>query len=54
MICEVLDHDGAPARFDALKEFASDHRIAIISVEQVAEHRRATAEKARTPATLVL
>jgi 3,4-dihydroxy 2-butanone 4-phosphate synthase/GTP cyclohydrolase II len=54
MICEVLDHDGAPARFDALVEFAADHRIAIISVEQVAEHRKAVVTEARTPATLVL
>jgi 3,4-dihydroxy 2-butanone 4-phosphate synthase/GTP cyclohydrolase II len=54
MICEVLDHDGSPARFDALAEFAADHRIAIISVEQVAEHRKATGAEARTPATLVL
>jgi 3,4-dihydroxy 2-butanone 4-phosphate synthase/GTP cyclohydrolase II len=54
VICEVLDHDGSPARFDALSEFAADHRIAIISVEQVAEHRKATDTEARTPATLVL
>ncbi|MCJ7436551.1 MAG: 3,4-dihydroxy-2-butanone-4-phosphate synthase [Acidimicrobiia bacterium] len=54
MICEVLDHDGAPARFDALVEFAADHRIAIISVEQVAERRKAVVTDARTPATLVL
>ena len=54
MICEVLDHDGSPARFDALKEFAADHRIAIISVEQVAEHRKASAAETRAPATLVL
>jgi len=54
MICEVLDHDGSPARFDALTEFAADHRIAIISVGQVAEHRKTTVAEARTPATLVL
>jgi 3,4-dihydroxy 2-butanone 4-phosphate synthase / GTP cyclohydrolase II len=54
VICEVLDHDGSPARFDFLSEFAADHRIAIISVEQVAEHRKTANADARTPATLVL
>jgi 3,4-dihydroxy 2-butanone 4-phosphate synthase / GTP cyclohydrolase II len=54
VICEVLDHDGAPARFDFLSEFAADHRIAIISVEQVAEHRKTVSADERTPATLVL
>ena len=53
-ICEVLDHDGSPARFEALTAFAADHRIAMISVEQVAEHRTSTDAEARTPATLVL
>ena len=53
-ICEVLDHDGSPARFEALTAFATDHRIAMISVEQVAEHRKSTDTEARTPATLVL
>ncbi len=56
VICEVLDQDGSPARFPALEQFASDHRIAMISVDQIAEHRKATGDTsdARTPATLLL
>ncbi len=57
VICEVLDEDGSPARFPALEQFASDHRIAMISVDQIAEHRKATATDGgddRTPATLLL
>ena len=57
VICEVLDQDGSPARLPALEQFASDHRIAMISVDQIAEHRKATAGDEgndRTPATLLL
>jgi 3,4-dihydroxy-2-butanone 4-phosphate synthase len=41
VICEVLHDDGSPARFPYLEMFAAEHRIAMISVEQVAEHRNA-------------
>ena len=56
VICEVLDQDGSPARSDALAQFASDHRIAMISVDQIAEHRKLgeRAPDARAPATLLL
>jgi len=43
VICEVLHDDGSPARFPYLELFAQEHRIAMISVEQVAAYRNATA-----------
>jgi 3,4-dihydroxy 2-butanone 4-phosphate synthase/GTP cyclohydrolase II len=42
VICEVLHDDGSPARVPYLELFAQEHRIAVISVEQVAEHRLTT------------
>ena len=41
VICEVLCEDGSPARFPYLEQFASDHRIATVSVDQLVEHRLA-------------
>jgi len=41
-ICEVLADDGAPARFPYLQRFAADHRVAMVSVDQVVERRRET------------
>ena len=38
-ICEVLCEDGSPARGAYLERFAADHRIAMVSVDQVVEHR---------------
>src|SRR5436190_9902421 len=40
-ICEVLCEDGSPARFPFLERFAFDHRIAMVAVDQVVEHRLA-------------
>jgi 3,4-dihydroxy-2-butanone 4-phosphate synthase len=40
VICEVLHDDGSPARFPYLELFAAEHGVAMISVEQLAEHRR--------------
>jgi 3,4-dihydroxy 2-butanone 4-phosphate synthase/GTP cyclohydrolase II len=40
-ICEVLCEDGSPARFPYLERFAEDHRIAMVAVDQVVEHRLA-------------
>ena len=54
MICEVLHDDGSPARFPYLELFATEHRIAMISVEQVVEHRVAQGPADRTPAPLLL
>ncbi len=39
VICEVLQDDGSPGRGPFLELFAEEHRIAMISVDQVAEHR---------------
>ena len=39
VICEVLCEDGSPARMQYLEGFAEEHRIAMVSVDQVAEHR---------------
>ncbi len=41
VICEVLCEDGSPARFPYLERFAAEHRIAMVSVDQVVEHRLA-------------
>ena len=41
VICEVLCDDGSPARMPYLELFASDHRIAMVAVDQVVEHRLA-------------
>ena len=48
VICEVLHDDGSPARFPYLELFAQEHRIAMISVEQLAEHRSAGVERVAT------
>ena len=37
--CEVLQDDGSPARLPFLEMFALEHRIAMISVDQLADHR---------------
>jgi 3,4-dihydroxy 2-butanone 4-phosphate synthase/GTP cyclohydrolase II len=39
VICEVLHDDGSPARLPHLENFAVDHRIAMVSVDQIAEYR---------------
>lgn len=39
VICEVLHDDGSPARLPFLELFAEEHRIAMITVAQLAEHR---------------
>jgi 3,4-dihydroxy 2-butanone 4-phosphate synthase/GTP cyclohydrolase II len=55
VICEVLATDGSPARVPDLAAFAEQHRIAMVTVEQVAEHRRCTARRHdRAPAPLLL
>jgi 3,4-dihydroxy 2-butanone 4-phosphate synthase/GTP cyclohydrolase II len=38
-ICEVLSDDGSPARYPDLERFAAEHLVAMISVEQIVEHR---------------
>ena len=55
VICEVLAHDGAPARVPDLVAFADEHRIALVTVDQVAEQRRYLARQhERAPAPLLL
>jgi 3,4-dihydroxy 2-butanone 4-phosphate synthase/GTP cyclohydrolase II len=54
VICEVLQDDGSPGRFPFLELFAAEHRIAMISVDQVAEHRLAAADAERATAPLLL
>ncbi len=41
VICEVLCEDGSPARYPYLDQFAAEHRIVMVSVDQVVEHRLA-------------
>jgi 3,4-dihydroxy 2-butanone 4-phosphate synthase/GTP cyclohydrolase II len=45
VICEVLHDDGSPARVPYLELFAQEHRIVMVSVGQVVEHRHALAER---------
>jgi 3,4-dihydroxy 2-butanone 4-phosphate synthase/GTP cyclohydrolase II len=52
--CEVLDDDGEAACFEVLLEFAERHRIAMCSIDQIAEHRRHVDVGARRPAPLLL
>jgi 3,4-dihydroxy 2-butanone 4-phosphate synthase / GTP cyclohydrolase II len=55
VICEVLQDDGSPARLPFLELFAAEHRVAMISVDQIAEHRRELAAATpRTKAPLLL
>ena len=54
VICEVLHDDGSPARYPYLEMFATEHRIAMISVDQVAEYRMAEVDVDRSPAPLLL
>jgi 3,4-dihydroxy 2-butanone 4-phosphate synthase / GTP cyclohydrolase II len=55
VICAVLPDDGAPARLAFLEMFAHEHRVAMISVDQIAEHRHdlaAAADAAKAPLLL--
>ncbi len=54
VICEVLHDDGSPARMQFLEMFACEHRIAMISVEQVAAYREARDTAGRRVAPLLL
>jgi 3,4-dihydroxy 2-butanone 4-phosphate synthase/GTP cyclohydrolase II len=48
VICEVLHDDGSPARVPYLELFAQEHRIAMISVGQIVEHRLTLADRGET------
>jgi 3,4-dihydroxy 2-butanone 4-phosphate synthase/GTP cyclohydrolase II len=55
--CEVLDDKGEAASFDVLVEFAQHHRIAMVSIDQIVEHRKSTGQvgtpDSRRPALLL-
>ncbi len=53
VICEVLHDDGSPGRLPYLEMFAQEHRIAMISVDQVAAHRAETEADTRSPLLLL-
>src|ERR1700753_2240457 len=42
VLAEVVNDDGTLLRLPALREFADEHGLALISVEQLIEHRRRT------------
>jgi 3,4-dihydroxy 2-butanone 4-phosphate synthase/GTP cyclohydrolase II len=42
VVCEVIGDDGTMMRLPALREFADEHGLALISIEQLIEHRRRT------------
>ncbi len=42
VVCEVIGDDGTMMRLPALREFADSHGLALISIEQLIEHRRRT------------
>ena len=50
VICEVLHDDGSPARLPFLELFAEEHRIAMITVEQIVDHRAGIGDTADTAA----
>jgi 3,4-dihydroxy 2-butanone 4-phosphate synthase / GTP cyclohydrolase II len=54
VICEVLHDDGSPARYPYLEMFAQEHRIAMVSVAQLVEHRESLDETTGTPRALLL
>jgi 3,4-dihydroxy 2-butanone 4-phosphate synthase/GTP cyclohydrolase II len=52
VICEVLHDDGSPARRPYLELFAEEHRVTMISVEQVVAYRERIEDTAPTPLLL--
>jgi 3,4-dihydroxy 2-butanone 4-phosphate synthase/GTP cyclohydrolase II len=42
VVCEVIGDDGTMLRLPALREFADEHGLALISIEQLIEYRRRT------------
>jgi 3,4-dihydroxy-2-butanone 4-phosphate synthase len=49
----VLDDKGEAASFDVLVRFAQHHRIAMVSIDQIVEHRKSIGGRARRPALLL-
>jgi 3,4-dihydroxy 2-butanone 4-phosphate synthase/GTP cyclohydrolase II len=54
VICEVLHDDGSPARLPFLELFAEEHRVAMITVEQLADHRERIGDTAHSGTRLLL
>jgi 3,4-dihydroxy 2-butanone 4-phosphate synthase/GTP cyclohydrolase II len=54
VICEILDDDGAMARLPRLQEFAARHRLRIVSIADLIEHRRRTEKFVRRLVTTKL
>ena len=42
VVCEVIGDDGTMLRLPALREFADTHGLALITIEQLIDHRRRT------------
>ena len=42
MVCEVINDDGTMMRLPRLREFADEHGLALISIEQLIDYRRRT------------
>jgi 3,4-dihydroxy 2-butanone 4-phosphate synthase / GTP cyclohydrolase II len=42
VVCEVVNDDGTMMRLPGLRKFADEHGLALISIEQLIEHRRRT------------
>ncbi|MCZ7527209.1 MAG: 3,4-dihydroxy-2-butanone-4-phosphate synthase [Acidimicrobiia bacterium] len=53
VICEVLHDDGSPARMPFLRMFAAEHRVAMISVEQLVGYRELHDTGAGRPALVL-
>ena len=52
VICEVLHDDGSPARLPYLELFAQEHRIVMVSVDQVVSYRNELARSEELPLLL--
>ena len=53
-ICEVLHDDGSPARVPYLEMFAAEHRIAMVSVDQIVDHVERTDSRPKDASLLLL
>jgi 3,4-dihydroxy 2-butanone 4-phosphate synthase / GTP cyclohydrolase II len=42
VVCEIVNDDGTMMRLPALREFADEHGLALISIEQLIDYRRRT------------
>jgi 3,4-dihydroxy 2-butanone 4-phosphate synthase / GTP cyclohydrolase II len=42
VVCEIVNDDGTMMRLPKLREFANEHGLALISIEQLIDHRRRT------------